>query len=435
MQTNRRTIIKTGTAATLATAVPNILKAQNSADPIKIGIIGCGGRGGGALAQALTADPNVILWAIGDAFQTGVDNAIRIGSRFGKRMQAPKERQFLGLEAYQGVIDSGVDVVLLCTPPHFRPQHLRATVEAGKHSFVEKPMAVDMPGVRSVMESTAIAKKKGLSIQHGFCWRFHPGTRMAYEKVLAGELGRVVSVYGTYMSNPVAPLANGIKKPEGMGDVEFQLRYWQNFEWLSAAHLVEQCIHTVDKIAWAMNDVDPVAVVATGGRQSRDDQSNVFDHYNVSYEYPNGVMCHVGQRQLNSECHTEVVDRVSCENGTMYAPGMCSIKNTKGEVTWRYRPSDDDVTDMYQVCHNEFFASLRAGKTINTGEYMAKSTALGIFGREAAHTGKRLKWDEFWNDNIDLAPDDIKFTDSFPVSPVPKPGQPRKRTKPSRPGN
>ena len=429
MDNNRRTILKTGTAASLAAAVPNILKAQNTPDQIKIGVIGCGGRGSGALAQAMNADPNVTLWAIGDAFEGGVQNAIRVGTRYNERMQAPKERQFIGLDAYKGVIASGVDVVLLCTPPHFRPQHLRAAVEAGKHAFVEKPMAIDMPGIKSVIESAQIAKKKGTAIQHGFCWRFHPGTKQAYEKVLAGELGRVVSVYGTYMLNPVAPLANGVKKPDGMGDVEFQMRYWQNFEWLCGTALVEQCIHTVDKVGWAMNDVAPVAAVANGGRSHRQDQSNLFDHYDITYEYPNGVMAHVGQRQMNGT-HSEVKDRVFCENGTMFSPGRCSINDISGKTTWRVRPEKGKEDNMYQVCHNEFFAALRAGKIINTGEYMAKSTALGLLGREAAHTGKRITWEDYWKSEEDQAPDNIKFSDSFPVAPVPEPGRPRTQTKP-----
>lgn len=429
MDNNRRTILKTGTAASLAAAIPNILKAQNTPDQIKIGVIGCGGRGSGALAQAMNADPNVVLWAIGDAFEGGVQNAVRVGTRYNERMQAPKERQFIGIDAYKGVIASGVDVVLLCTPPHFRPQHLRAAVEAGKHAFVEKPMAIDMPGVKSVIESAQMAKKKGTAIQHGFCWRFHPGTKQAYEKVLAGELGRVVSVYGTYMLNPVAPLANGVKKPDGMGDVEFQMRYWQNFEWLCGTALVEQCIHTVDKVGWAMNDVAPIAAVANGGRSHRQDQSNLFDHYDVTYEYPNGVMAHVGQRQMNGT-HSEVKDRVFCENGTMYSPGRCSIKDVSGKTTWRVRPEKGVEDNMYQVCHNEFFAALRAGKIINTGEYMAKSTALGLLGREAAHTGKRITWEDYWKSEEDQAPDDIKFSDSFPVAPVPEPGRPRTQTKP-----
>ncbi len=429
METNRRNILKTGTAATAAAALPNILKAQNTPDTIKVGIIGCGGRGGGALSQALSADKNAMLWAIGDAFQTGIDNAVRIGSRFKERNQAPKDRQFLGLDAYKKVIESGVDVVLLCTPPHFRPQHLRAAVEAGKHVFAEKPMAVDMPGIKSVIESAKLAKTKNVAIQHGYCWRFHPGTREAYQKVLAGELGRVVSVYGTYLSSPVSALANGIKKPDGMGDVEWQMNWWQNFEWLNAGPLVEQCIHTVDKVAWAMGDIDPVAAVATGGRSHRDDQSNIWDHHHIAYEYPNGVMAHVGQRQMKGT-YGDVTDRVYCEKGTMYSPGRCKIVNTDGKTTWRSKPAE--VDDMYQVCHNEFFAALRAGNIINTGVYMAKSTALGLFGREAAYTGKRIKWADYWNDTYDYAPDDIKFTDSFPVAPAPIPGKPRVHTQPSR---
>jgi predicted dehydrogenase len=304
-------------------------------------------------------------------------------------------------------------------------------VEAGKHAFVEKPMAIDMPGIRSVLESAKMAKAKGTAIQHGFCWRYHPGTKEAYEKVLSGELGEVMSIYGTYMLNPVSPLANGVKKPDGMGDVEFQMRYWQNFEWLCSTSLVEQCIHTVDKVGWAMNDVAPIAAVANGGRAQRDDQSNIFDHYNVAYEYPNGVIAHVGQRQMNGT-HSDVTDRVYCENGTMFAPGRCSIKDRKGKTIWRVRPEKGVEDNMYQVCHNEFFTNLRAGKIVNTGEYMAKSTALGLLGREAAHTGKRVTWEDFWKSEEDQAPDDIQFSDSFPVAPLPIPGKERPVTKPSR---
>ncbi len=433
METTRRRIIKSGSITSLAISAPTILKAQNTPEQIKIGVIGCGGRGSGALAQALSADPNVILWAVGDAFQSGINNALRVGAQksYSSRMQAPKERQFLGLDSYKGVLASGVDLVLLCSPPHFRPQHLRATVEAGKHAFVEKPMAVDMPGIRSILESAKIAKAKNCAIQHGFCWRFHPGTREAYQKVLAGELGEVRSVYGTYMLNPVAPLAKGVRKPENMGDVEFQLRHWHNFEWLNASPLVEQCIHTVDKVSWAMNDLTPIAAIANGGRAHRDDQSNLFDHYNVAYEYPNGVIAHVGQRQMNGT-HSEVTDRVYCENGSMYAPGRCSIKDRHGKTIWRSRPKNGEETNMYQVCHNELFAALRAGKIINTGEYMAKSTALGLLGREAAHTGKRITWESYFKNEDDYAPDDIQFGDSFPVAPIPVPGKKRPLTKPQR---
>ncbi|HCQ80687.1 MAG: Gfo/Idh/MocA family oxidoreductase [Akkermansiaceae bacterium] len=431
MDQNRRTILKTGSAAGLAASIPGIIKAQNSPDQIKIGVIGCGGRGSGALGQAMSADPNVVLWAIGDAFEGGVKNALGVGGRFNERMQATKERQFIGLDAYKGVMSSGVDVVLLCTPPHFRPQHLRAAVEAGIHAFVEKPMAIDMPGIKSVIESAQMAKKKGTAIQHGYCWRYSPANRELFKQIHSGDLGRVVSIYGTYLASPVAPLSNATKKPEGMGDVEFQTRYWQNFEWLNGSPLVEQCIHIVDKVAWTMNDEAPIAAIANGGRAHREDQSNVFDHYDVTYEYAGGVYAHVKQRQMMNT-HGENIHRVICENGTAVGPWNVFTLDKEGKKNWRFRKEKDQENNMYQVCHNEFFAALRAGKIVNTGEQMAKSTALGLLGREAAHTGKRITWEDYWKSEEDQAPDDIKFTDSFPVAPIPQPGRERKQTKPSR---
>ena len=416
---NRRHILKSGTAATLAAGLPHIAKAQNIPDKIKIGLIGCGGRGNGAIHQALSADPNTVLWAIGDAFGEGVERGMKAVQPFAKQIECTPERRFVGLDAYQQVIDSGVDLVILATPPGFRPQHLRAAVDAGKHSFVEKPMAVDVPGLKSVLESTKIAKQKNLTIQHGFCWRFHPGTREAYGKVLSGELGKVRSIYGTYMANPVKPLSGG--QPEGMPDIEWQLRNWMNFEWLSAGPLVEQCIHTVDKVAWAMGDIAPIAAVANGGRAQKTDDSNIYDHYNVVYEYPEGVTAHVGQRHFIG-CHSEVKDRVVCQNGTMIAPGRCSTTDLSGKTTWRSRPEPGQEQNMYQVCHNELFAALRKGEVINTGEYMVNSTALGIFGREAAHCGQRITWEDFWKSVNDQAPDDFAMDGTFPVTPPRIPG-------------
>ncbi len=418
--TDRRALLKTSTAASVLALSPNILKAQGTADQIKVGLIGCGGRGSGAATQALAADPGVVLWAMADVFPRSVEQALKRMGRFGKQVQVTPERQFSGLDAYQKLIDSGVDVVLLGTPPAFRPQHLRAAIEAGKHVFAEKPMAVDMHGVHSVMESAKLAKQKNLSIQHGFCWRFHPGTREAYSRVLGGELGRVVSLYSTYMANPVKPLSENAP-PAGMSTLEWQIRNWFNFEWLSSGPLVEQCVHSVDKIAWGMGDIDPVAAVGTGGRAQKNDASNIYDHYNIAYEYPNGVMAHIGQRQW-IKSHTEVKDRVLCEKGTMYAPGRCSIKDASGKSVWRSRPQKGQEQNMYQVCHNEFFAALRAGDTINTGEYMARSTALGLFGREAAHSGQRLLWKDFWKTGQDLAPDFTDLNSDFPVPPIPVPG-------------
>jgi predicted dehydrogenase len=268
------------------------------------------------------------------------------------------------------------------------------------------------------MESARLAKEKGLTLQHGYCWRFDPAVREGYGKLLAGELGRVISVYGTYLSNVPKPSTSIDQRDPKWGDVEWQVRNWMGHQWLSGGPLLEQCIHTVDKVSWAMGDVEPIAARGGGGRTQRTDDGNVWDHYDVTYEYPGGVFCQVGQRQ-HSGCFNEVVDRVFCEKGTLEAPGRVFTKDPTGKMNWAYRAAP---ADMYQVCHNEWFAAIRKGEPLNTGDRMVLSTMLGILGREAAHTGQRITWEELWKSEQDLAPDNLKLSDAHPVAPVPKPG-------------
>jgi predicted dehydrogenase len=415
----RRQFIATAGATAAIAGFPSIIRAQGENQaPLKIGLIGAGGRGSGAAAQALTADPNVTLWAVGDTFGSQIESCLGRYGQFGERVNVPQERRFVGLDSYQHVIDSGVDVVILTSPPAFRPLHFRAAVEAGKHVFAEKPMAVDVNGVKSIVESARLAKTKNLTVQHGYCWRFAPATRAGYGKVLAGDLGKVVSVYGTYMGGVPKPSTSVDLRNPDWADVEWQIRNWLGHEWLSGGPLLEQAIHTVDKIAWAMNDVAPIAARGSGGRSLRDDDGNVWDHYDVAFEYPGGVFCHIGQRQFNG-AFSEVKDRVFCENGTMEAPDRVFTTDRSEKITWAFRGEN---ANMYQVCHNEWFEAIRKGAELNTGEYMANSTMLGILAREAAHTGERITWENLWNSNQDLAPDNLKLTDAFPVPPVPKPG-------------
>lgn len=423
----RRNFLKTSTAAGTAAAVgafPHIASGQiNKNDTIKVGLVGCGGRGSGAAVQALSADDNTQLWAVGDAFSSKLANPLAtLKAKFDKRADVPKERQFVGLDAYRKVIDSGVDVVLLATPPAYRPMMLRAAIEAGKHVFAEKPMAVDMAGIHHLMESAKIAKEKNLAIQHGYCWRFSPANRVGFGKALGGELGRITGFIGTYLGSTVRALAPDEQKPEGMSDVEWQVSKWINFEWLSGGPLLEQCIHAVDKMAWAMGDVAPVAAFGNGGRGQRRDVGNVYDNYSIVYEYPGNVFCTIEQRQYNG-CFNENVSRIICENGTVIGPWKVSVKDDKGKTAWKYRGERGVEQNMYQTCHNEFFDNLRAGKIVNSGEFMAKSTALGILGREAAHTGQRILWDDLWATKEDQAPEEkLKFGDAFPIAPVPIPG-------------
>ena len=416
----RRRFLAAAGATTAVVGFPSILRAQTASNPVlKIGLIGAGGRGTGAASQALSADPNVKLWAVGDAFSNQITASLQNLASFGDRIDVPEARRFTGLDAYQKVLESGVDVVLLTTPPGFRPMHLRAAVEAGKHIFAEKPMAVDVAGVKSVVESARIAKEKGITLQHGFCWRFAPATREGYAKVLKGDLGRAVSVYGTYMGAVPKPSTSIDQRKTEWADVEWQIRNWMAHEWLSGGPILEQAIHTVDKISWAMGDVAPIAARGGGGRAQRSDDGNVWDHYEVTFEYPGGVFCHIGQRQFQNS-FSEVVDRVFCTDGTLEAPGRVLTKDVAGKTTWMFR---GEPPDMYKVCHNEWFAAIRKGEPINSGEYMANSTMLAILAREAAHSGQRVTWDQLWQANQDLAPDTLKLGDSFPTQEVPVPGK------------
>lgn len=420
MQTHhRRTFLKAAGATAAFSAFPNILLgAPTNKAKLKIGLVGCGGRGTGAAQQALSADNNTVLWAIADVFETQFPKALSNLKNFEGRLEVPRERQFSGFDGYQDLIDSGVDVVLLASPPGFRPQHMRAAIEAGKHVFAEKPMAVDVAGVKSVVATARLAKEKGLTLQHGYCWRFDTAVREGYGKILNGDLGRVISVYGTYLGNVPKPSTSIDQRDPKWSDVEWQIRNWMGHEWLAGGPLLEQAIHTVDKVSWAMGDADPIAARGAGGRGQRNDDGNVWDYYDITYEYPGGVLCHVNTRQ-HANCFSEVVDRVFCEKGTLEAPSRVLTKDPSGKLSWAFRGQG---SNMYQVCHNEWFAAIRKGEELNTGDLMVRSTMLGILGREAAHTGQRVTWEDLWKSEQDHAPDSLRLSDSNPVAPVPKPG-------------
>ncbi len=422
---NRRNLIKTSAAAGTIAALssPYLAHAQTANnDTIKVGLIGAGGRGSGAISQALKADDNTVLWAIGDAFEAPVNRCLENLGAFEKRAEVPAERRFVGIDAYQKVIDSGVDVVLLTSAPGFRPKHIAAAVEAGVHMFIEKPMAVDPAGLRWVRESVKKAKEKNLCIQHGFCWRYHPAVKEAYGKINSGEMGKVKAVYGTYLGGPVRPLPNNAKKPEGMSQVEWEVANWVNFDYLGGGPLLEQAIHTTDKVSWAMGDIAPVSAIGTGGKVGRSDPGNVFDHTNVTYEYPNQIFAHVSQRQIEG-AFAEVVDRVTLEKGTIFAPGRCYARDLDGKVTWRYETKPDESQDMYQIEHDQLFAALRKGEVLNGGDHMLHSTAHCLLGALAAHSGKKITWEELWESPLDLAPDDVDFNSDYKSKPMPVPGR------------
>lgn len=426
-QTTRREFLKTSTAAVGGViAAPAILGnksfAASPGDPIRVGLVGCGGRGTGAAAQALKAGQDIHLVAVGDAFEKPLAGALKaVSAEVGEeKVKVKADKMFSGLDAYQKVIDSGVDVVLLASPPGFRPVHLRAAVEAGKHIFCEKPMATDAPGVRSVMESVRIAKEKKLALVAGFCWRYDFAKRDLFKRIHDGEIGQVRAIYGTYLTGPVKPMPRAETRPEGITDLEWMVRNWYNFNWLGGDGLVEQAVHTVDWLAWVMKDVPPVSCTAVGGRQIPAHGGNIYDHIEVNYEWEDGTRGFLAQRQIPG-CHNENFLTVIGTKGT----GVINSRGVSiiGENPWRRKPVPGQDIDMYQVEHNELFASIRAEKPINDGDRMAKSTLMSIMGRSAAYTGQQITWEMALGSQQVLVPEIKNWNSVVDVQPLAKPGQ------------
>jgi predicted dehydrogenase len=420
--TTRREFIKTsalvGGVLAAPAFLPGKLFAKENQEQLKVGLIGCGGRGSGAASQALSADPNVVLTAMGDAFDEPLRKSLQsLQKAHPEKVKVTPEQCFVGLDAYQKVISSGVDVVLLATPPGFRPVHLKAAVDAGKHIFCEKPMATDAPGVRSVLESVKAAKEKNLSLVAGFCWRYESARREFYKRIHEGAIGDLRAVYATYYTGPVKSMPPASERPADMGDLEWQMRNWYNFTWLSGDGYVEQACHSVDKVAWALKDVPPIKAVAVGGRQTPNNQGDIFDHMFVVYEFPDDLRAFVGQRQVGNT-YSDNSDYLMGATGFAKIQGWTGV-TIKGKESWRYK---GPKTDMYQIEHNELFASIRSGKPINDGERMAQSTLMGIMGRMAAYTGQEITWEQAMNSQQKLVPDHLDWKMKLDISPIPVPG-------------
>ncbi len=425
-ETSRRNFLATSAVAAAAiSAVPATLNAgahAGGSDLLKVGLVGVGGRGTGAAEQALNADPGTELVALGDVFEDCVERGRRQLSRmFNKegqpaRVTATDDQCYVGFDAYKKVIDK-CDVVLLASTPHFRPEHLRASVEAGKHIFCEKPVAVDAPGVRSVMESSEMARQKNLSLVSGLCWRYHHGKRATFEQLRNGAIGDIVAMQCSYMTG-------GVWDPRRQHDqckneMEYQMRNWYYYTWLSGDFNVEQHIHSLDKMMWAMNDEAPATISGSGGRQVRTDEKygNIYDHFDVVYQWANGVKAFARCRHW-ANCENEVEDYIFGTRGRINVMAH-EITDHAGKVIWKF---EGEGGDMYQIEHNELFAGIRANKPINNGDYMCKSTMLAIAGRMAAYSGQKLTWDAALNSKEDLSPKAYEWTD-IPVPTVAIPGK------------
>jgi len=423
--TSRRDFLKTSAFAGAVLAAPAILPgrlfAADNAETLRIGLIGCGGRGTGAASNALKADPNVSLVAMGDAFREPLEKSLKAlqgSSDIAAKVKVTPEKCFVGFDAYQKVLDSGVDVVLLATPPGFRPQHLKAAVAAGKHIFCEKPMATDAPGVRSVMASAAEARKKNLALVAGFCYRYNVGVRAFMDQVHQGAIGDIRAIHTCYNT---AGVWTKTRQP-GWTDMQWQMHNWYYYTWLSGDHIVEQAVHNLDKMSWLMKDAPPKSCMAVGGRQVRTapEFGNIYDHFAVVYDYDNDVRAFHFCRQQDGAA-SDVSDHVWGSDGVGHiVRAYTGPFVIRGKTNWRHR--DEKARDMYQIEHDELFASIRNGKPINDGEWMAQSTMLAIMGRMAAYTGQQITWEEAINSKENLFPEKLAWDAPISVQPVAMPG-------------
>jgi predicted dehydrogenase len=281
-------------------------------------------------------------------------------------------------------------------------------------------MATDAPGARSVFESVELSKKKKIAVVAGFCWRYDNAKRALFQRIHDGEIGEVRAAYGTYLTNPVKPMPPANSRPSGMTDLQWQVRNWYNFAWLSGDGLVEQAIHTVDWLCWVFKDVPPKSCTAVGGRQVPSEGGDIFDHIEVNYLWDNDARGFLAQRQIPG-CHNENLLYVLGTKGSALITGRgVQINDLAGKTVWKFSgPSNS----MYQAEHDEFFASIRSGKYINDGDRMAKSTLTGIMGRMAGYTGQQVTWEMALNSQLSLVPDlSDGWNSKVDFRPIPRPG-------------
>lgn len=408
---SRRDVLRTGGAAAATILLPQGVFAQGK-EQIKVGVIGSGGRGTDAVVNCAEAEPSMVLWAMADVFRDKLDSSTAtLKDRLKDRFQVTADRTFMGFDAYQKVLQTGVDVVILTSPPGFRPAHIKAAVDAGKHIFTEKPIAVDAPGVRTVIEASNAAKAKGLAIVAGTQRRHDVAYREAMARIHDGAMGDVVACYAYWNQGGLWMHP----RKEGWSDMEWQLRNWLYFTWLSGDHIVEQHVHNLDVCNWAMKG-HPVKAVSLGGREVRTDAAygHIFDHFATEYEYANGVKMLSMCRQIDgtaSRVSEHLVGTRGTSNGNTWI---------RGENAWRW---DGDRPNPYMLEHRNLFTSIREGNPINEGVQVAESTMTAILGRMSAYTGQEVTWDQAMASQESIVPTNLEMGAKMEVPPIAVPGK------------
>lgn len=391
-------------------------QAVSPGETLRVGLVGCGGRGTGAAAQALAADSNVKLVAMGDAFKERLELSLETLKKqqdIAAKIEVPEEKRFVGFDAYKEVIARS-DVVLLATPPHFRPIHIKAAIDANKHVFAEKPVAVDAQGVRAVLAACEEARKKKLSVVSGLALRYSNAYRETIKRIHDGAIGEIRALQANDFRGPI-----WVKpRQPGWTDMQYHMHNWYYFTWLSGDFNVEQHIHMLDVCAWLMKDEYPVSAMGLGGRQVRTgaEYGNIYDHHSVIYEYASGAKLHAYCRQYAGGVN-DISVQVAGSKGT------AAINQRVMEITtdtkWRY---DGEKNNQSQTEHDELFASIRDGKPINNGDYMSKTTLMAIMGRMATYTGQKITWEQAMNSKDNLSPDRYDWDGKPPKSEVAIPG-------------
>ncbi len=409
---SRREFLKKTGAVAGAAAVGSLSVARGAhaagKGGFKFGLIGCGGRGSGAAVNAMNAGEDIKLVAMADIFEDKLQGSrARLKKIKPNQVAVDDDHCFVGFDAYKKVIASDVDVVLIAASSHFHPAYLKAAVDAGKHVFCEKPHSLDVPGIKRVGEICEEAKKKGLSVVSGLCWRYSPVVQETVKRIHDGAIGDIVTIQENYVASPYRV----IKRDPKWSETEWQFRNWYHMNWLAGDQCHQQLIHSIDKGAWLMHDKPPVDAWGMGGRAAcfGGPFGDIFDHQAVVYEYDNGVrMYGLCRNQLGT--WRETTDEIFGTKG--------SASLTRGRINganeWRYDGPKKSMTDMEQLA---LFDSIRNGKPINCGTYMVGSSMLAILAQMVCNTGQRITWEKAMTSQLSFELPRYGFDVEPPIKP------------------
>ncbi|MCY4159067.1 MAG: Gfo/Idh/MocA family oxidoreductase, partial [Bacteroidetes bacterium] len=385
----RRNFVKVTTAGTLGLMASGNYAYANGRDMLRVGVVGCGGRGTGAARDAVVSSERVEIVAMGDLFQDRLDASRKaLADEIGDAYKVDESHAFVGFDAYQHVVDSEIDMVILAAPPGFRPAHFTAAVNAGKHVFMEKPVSVDVAGAMEIMKAGDTATQKGLSVVAGTLYRRQPSFMEAIKRIHDGMIGEIVGAQEYYLTGPIWLR----ERKGGMSDMEWQCRNWYYFTWLSGDHIVEQFVHNIDVINWVFQG-HPDSAIAMGGRIARTgpEFGHIYDHFSVEYIYPGDIVVEAKCRQWQGTTK-QVSNRVIGTKGIADLNPQNSIIRAHGGNVLYEMPEPGG--NGYVLEHTDLIQAIREGKPINETRQIAESTLTAVLGRESAYTGNQLGWNE-----------------------------------------